>query len=245
MMEWCCDGIDSDCDGRDSAVGAACKCDSDSDRDWDSDGFTVAQGDCDDSNWQVNPKALESCGDGIDNDCNGLIDSADRCYPPDNDRDGYPTASDCDDWNSNVNPGMGEICGDGIDNDCDGVVDGYPYCNNQPIDWDHDGYPYEKDCNDGDAKVFPGSPYEQCCDGIDSNCDGADAPNNVICTCPTPGDGDGDGFGIGMSDPSLADCNDQDATVHPRALEDCGDKRDNDCDGLIDSADPDCHTYVN
>lgn len=246
MMEWCCDGIDSDCDGRDAPVGAPCKCELDRDHtDWDSDGYTPWQGDCDDSNWQVNPGAVESCDDGLDNNCNGRIDYEDRCDSPDSDRDGYPDASDCDPWNANVNPGMGEICGDGIDNDCDGRVDGYPYCDGQPIDWDRDGYPYEKDCNDGDANVFPGSPYEQCCDGIDSNCDGTDAPYNAICACPTSSDRDGDGYGIGMSDPTLADCNDQDATIHPHAGEDCGDKRDNDCDGLIDGTDPDCTIDLN
>jgi hypothetical protein len=246
MMDACCDGMDSDCDGRDSPVGAACKCmqPPEPERDWDSDGYTPSQGDCDDTNWQVHPGQPESCDDGIDNDCNGWVDYQDRCFSSDSDRDGYPDSLDCDPWNANVSQGMGEICGDGIDNNCDGIVDGYPYCDSQPVDWDRDGYPYEKDCNDGDSNVFPGSPYEQCCDGIDSNCDGSDAPYNAICTCATPGDRDGDGYGIGMSDPSLADCNDQDATVHPNAYEDCGDKRDNNCNGFIDSADPGCQQVI-
>ena len=51
---------------------------------------------------QVLPEAQEQCGNGIDDDCNGLID--DNCQP----RDCIPVA---------------EICGDNIDNDCDGVVD--------------------------------------------------------------------------------------------------------------------------
>jgi hypothetical protein len=93
--------------------------------------------------------------------------------------------------------------------------------------------------------VFPGSPYERCCDGVDSNCDGSDGFSGKICTCGVSNDGDGDGFGIGMSDPALADCNDQDATIHPKAFEDCGDQKDNDCDGWVDAKDPDCSAYVN
>jgi len=42
--------------------------------DHDGDGFTENQGDCDDTNAQVNPSANEIIGDGIDNDCNELID---------------------------------------------------------------------------------------------------------------------------------------------------------------------------
>jgi len=41
--------------------------------DADLDGFTISQGDCDDTNGTVYPGALESC-DGLDNDCDGLVD---------------------------------------------------------------------------------------------------------------------------------------------------------------------------
>lgn len=39
--------------------------------DKDEDGFTIAQGDCNDLDPTINPKAAEICGDGIDQDCNG------------------------------------------------------------------------------------------------------------------------------------------------------------------------------
>lgn len=50
---------------------------------------------------------------------------------------------------------------------------------------------------------------------------------------------DGDGWHAGE------DCDDEDPLVHPAAIEGseadtCGDGKDNDCDGMIDAADPDC-----
>ena len=38
----------------------------------DGDGFTESQGDCNNSNAGINPGASEICGDGIDQDCNGI-----------------------------------------------------------------------------------------------------------------------------------------------------------------------------
>ena len=65
--EICGDGIDQDCDGRD----LICQIDP-SDIDDDRDGYTENQGDCDDSNATIYPGATEICGDGIDQDCNGI-----------------------------------------------------------------------------------------------------------------------------------------------------------------------------
>jgi hypothetical protein len=42
--------------------------------DHDGDGYTVAQGDCDDTNAMVHPGMPEICGDGLDNDCDGMAD---------------------------------------------------------------------------------------------------------------------------------------------------------------------------
>jgi len=99
--------------------------------------------DCDDSDAAVHPGAEELCN-GLDDDCDGDIDSADaidawRWYQ-DADGDGYgdteawtmacdqpeghvgvSMATDCDDGDDEVSPDASEICGDGKDNDCDGT----------------------------------------------------------------------------------------------------------------------------
>ncbi|WP_437768895.1 putative metal-binding motif-containing protein [Sorangium sp. So ce281] len=49
-------------------------CDAGPDR--DGDGFEASD-DCNDANAEVHPDAAEICDDGIDNDCNLLVDVAD------------------------------------------------------------------------------------------------------------------------------------------------------------------------
>lgn len=82
----CNDGIDNDCDGYidNDPECLACK-------DLDRDGYgnpatncANPQVDCNDANSAINPGAVESsamgnCNDGIDNDCDGLIDSDPEC----------------------------------------------------------------------------------------------------------------------------------------------------------------------
>ena len=45
--------------------------------DVDNDGFCVEDGDCDDADPAINPGVPEVCNDGVDNDCDGLLDDAD------------------------------------------------------------------------------------------------------------------------------------------------------------------------
>ncbi|MCB9743857.1 MAG: FG-GAP repeat protein [Alphaproteobacteria bacterium] len=108
----------------------------------DGDGFTPAQGDCDDGDAQVNPEATETC-DGLDQDCDGVVDedAADaEAWYADADGDGYGAGAasavcdpgagwsqvdqDCDDGDAQVNPSAEELCSNGVDDDCDGSDNG-------------------------------------------------------------------------------------------------------------------------
>jgi Putative metal-binding motif len=231
-LEWCFNGIDEDCDGLSDMQDGDCY------EDNDGDGYPQGS-DCNDYDASTFPGAYEPCYDGIDSNCDGRSDHEDfacRGVLQDADGDGYTQDFDCNDWDASIYPGGPEFCGDGIDNDCDGVVD--RGCSEQ--DWDRDGYPNGKDCNDSNSDVFPGSPYERCCDGIDSDCDGTDGTPGAVCSCMSLGDTDGDGFGTVFTEPGQADCNDQDPKIFPGAPEQCGDGRDNDCDGRVDTDDRDC-----
>jgi len=63
-----CDGLDNDCD---SVVPAT-------EIDDDGDGFAECEGDCDDTEILAFPGNPEVCGDGIDNNCDGNLDSGTR-----------------------------------------------------------------------------------------------------------------------------------------------------------------------
>ena len=51
--------------------------------DHDHDGYSVEGGDCNDDDPAIHPDVSETCGDGIDNNCNGNVDTADYdCFTP-------------------------------------------------------------------------------------------------------------------------------------------------------------------
>jgi hypothetical protein len=88
------------------------------DADLDDDGYGAVDAggdDCDDTNPDIHPGAVDECYDGVDADCAG--DSDDDC-----DGDGVDIGEDCDDDDASVYAGATEL-DDGADQDCDGLVD--------------------------------------------------------------------------------------------------------------------------
>jgi hypothetical protein len=80
--EICGDGIDNDCDSYVDTNDSDCVESPPICPDNDGDGYEdVACGgdDCNDDNPEINPGATENCVDGVDNDCDGYIDSGPSC----------------------------------------------------------------------------------------------------------------------------------------------------------------------
>ena len=206
---------DADADGDSDA-------DTDSDTDTDTgvridedgDGYTVEEGDCDDTDANYHPNAPEDdCTDPNDYNCDGSTGQDDE------DGDGYVACDDCDDTNENANPGVErEDCDTiGIDDNCDGYVDeledptsgesmnGQVRVCHLDADGDGHGDPTSdehlycshniptnyvwrdtNDCDDTDANIN-GDATEDCGNSLDENCD--DKPDYQDSTC------DGGGYG--------------------------------------------------
>ncbi|MEW8625005.1 MAG: putative metal-binding motif-containing protein [Candidatus Thiodiazotropha sp.] len=185
--------------------------------DADADGYFVEGESCgtaadfDDGNDAAYPGATEICTDGVDNDGNGLTDTADpnaidcpvECT--DMDADGYATeggacgAIDCNDNDDSINPGAAEICSDNIDNNCNNLTDTADSnavdCPVNCTDSDSDGYSIEGgscgavDCDDSNADINPGA-LEVCGDGLDNNCNELVDTADSVCSNDEMEDGD-------------------------------------------------------
>jgi hypothetical protein len=200
---------------------------------------------------------------GLDTD-GGPPDDTGAPVPEDLDGDGYTSAEgDCDDTDPDSYPGAPERCDD-RDNDCDGTID-EDLVERWFFDADGDGHgdaeipvdgcapgsgwsATDDDCDDSSALSFPGA--DEVCDGEDNNCDGTidegvEASDFFL-------DTDGDGYGATLemvTECTLpegyaavgGDCDDSSVAIRPDALEVCN-SVDDDCDGLIDDADPDTHS---
>lgn len=205
---------------------------------------------------------MEIC-DGMDNDCDGKVDSGltcncttgetQPCYPAGAKtrgvgicRDGIQTCRNDGTWGTCKNattPGS-ETC-NGLDDDCNGLRD----------DVDSDGDSYfacpgvaERDCNDQDRSVHPQAV--ETCNSKDDNCNGV-VDEGVQGTFYLDNDGDGwrrqAATQAGCNPPrgfvqQPGDCDDFNSKVHPNQAEICN-RRDDDCDGKVDEGLPEKTVY--
>ena len=197
--------------------------------DEDGDGHTPAEcggDDCDDTRIYVNPGIIEigigspACTDGVDNDCDGLIDTEDNecnealtCQSDEDCNDENPCTSEACIWWDPLGPGYCFIIS--FDGDLDGHLPGA--CGGD-------------DCDDTNADVYPNAP--ELCDGVDNQCPGDPGYGEVD---EVDIDEDGDGFIAEACGGD--DCDDTNADIHPAAVDDCDNGIDDDCDGLVDDDD--------
>jgi len=193
-------GLDDDCDGTVDG----------SNPDPDGDGVAESAGDCAPDDFSVYPGANE-LPDGVDNDCDGLIDEGTTVY--DDDGDGFTEDDgDCNDRDGSITPGIPEL-DNGVDDDCDGQIDEGTAAG----DDDGDGFTENGgDCDDTDPSITPGATEIE--NGVDDDCDGQ-VDEGLL-------DRDRDGY-------STDDCDDDDGFVNPGTQEVC-DRIDNNCDGVVD-----------
>ena len=210
--EGCDDDLDLWCDATMTVVGTPAVCPS-------------GKQDCNDTNPAIHPGQPEICGNGIDDNCDGLTDSGTdlvgcTVFYVDADGDGFgdknqsaclcaatalytvKVGGDCNDGDPAVNPKATEIC-NGIDDNCDGITDG---------------------ASAADCKVFFN----------DADSDGYGVTGDQKCQCVASGT---------YTATVGGDCNDAASAIHPGAVEIC-DGVDNDCDGVTDPANTiDCTAF--
>ena len=239
-------------------------------RDLDGDGAKFGPNcaeatDCDDQDGNVNPSAAEVCGDGRDNNCNGVVDEECPCQTGELrlcSSSGDPTALDssmrckpgiqrCQKgaWSTECEGEVGpaeETCNN-LDDDCDGTIDEdlrtpLGLCKD---DLPPDYMPPPEDCgptaegdgldNDGDGDIDEGCS----CALPDGAPDSATGRQDQPCyggPLSTLGVGECKGGLRSCNGGLWGSCTDQ-VTPVPEV---CGDGLDNNCNGLVDDGCPSC-----
>ena len=209
----CGDNLDNDGDGRvdcnDPDCVAAPECNQSADGDTDGDGFRD-EVDCDPYNPYVNPGATEVDNNGIDDDCDGVVDAGSNTGGGNGGNGG-----------TGGNPQAGTVCNDTCTDGLGGLLYGASDgtcqdggfgdflslavgssgcafgtdCTDCGVRVDADGDFHEDDplglglalyfdCNDSDPSINS-SATDTPGDGIDQDCDGSDASSGGGSTTPT------------------------------------------------------------
>jgi hypothetical protein len=217
--------------------------------------LVASSGDCVDTDYDINPGAAEIC-DGIDNDCDTLIDDADdnatgqSTWYLDSDGDTFGNAlastlmcapsgsyiadsTDCDDGDANEYPGQtwySDCDGDSSYRTSDVTACDSPFTNCTDAQAPDGGWSNTTgdDCDDEDAVKFPGQTWYPDCDGDSSY----DTSSTVSCDTPSTTCNDSQPPDGGWSVTVGDDCDDEDITRTPGASEIC-DGVDNDCDSSV------------
>ncbi|MEA2097705.1 MAG: putative metal-binding motif-containing protein [Patescibacteria group bacterium] len=177
--------LDADDDGFGDSSNATTSCEK-------IDGYIDNRDDCNDSEAEINPEAMEICGNDIDENCDGNDDVCEVVSEPKESED----ICDSDHLDLCSNKNDCETIGSGFwyikDEDEDEDEACYSACQEKTfyLDADDDGFgdsgnatsfcespddyaDNDDDCDDSDAEINPDAD-EICDDGIDNNCDGVD-----------------------------------------------------------------------
>jgi len=204
IIEGMDDGKDNDCDGTADT--------GDANVDNDGDGFTVAQGDCNDTDPEVGPYRGDTSGDRKDNDCDGWADNGPDDV--DNDGDGYCEngtdlnadgfcrgpievnagfgTGDCNDANAAIFPGLDmEVPANSIDDDCSGGDGSIDTLTNSDGDFVLEGTTV-REWPDEEEIACGTNPYDEDSTPVDVDEDGL-CDSDCIGTVGCAQDNDGDG----------------------------------------------------
>ncbi len=191
------------------------------DRDRDGDRAEQYGGtDCDDDDPERNGQLVELCGNGIDDNCDEVVDGPEAedavVFYLDHDGDGF---------------GLSYVS----EASCEGI-DGYSVEGG--------------DCNDADPTIHPDADELCDEADVDEDCDGLwdDLDDDAVGGTTWYEDLDGDGYGSDVESTACdlpedhagldGDCDDGDSQVHPEAEEICANGIDDDCDGTYNGCGP-------